>query len=84
MGAKRSGMGRSIAEGATLAMLPAAGVGANEIHHAPSSAEKWLTVRKFYIALEKNISGILSLLFIPSWTHSCRPVFLIIADFRRF
>lgn len=52
--------------------------------HAPSSAEKWLTARKLCITLEKNISWILSLLFILSLTHSGRPVFLIIAEFRRF
>lgn len=76
MGARRSGTGRSPAEGATLGMLqhPGGREGGAERHtlhqvHAPSSAEKWIPTCKLCIAIKKNISWILSSSFIPSFRH---------------
>lgn len=83
-GAKGSGAGRSTSEDTIEdgdATAPRGKGKGNAFHqvHAPSSAEKWIPTCKFYIAIEKNISCILSSSFSPSFTRSFRHGFLIIA-----
>lgn len=81
-GAKRSGAGRSTSEDTIEDGDAPKGKGKGSTFHqvhAPSSAEKWIPTCKFYIAIEKNISCILSSSFSPSFTRSFRHGFLIIA-----